>query len=173
MSHAASAMTRPTPPATRSVRVAGSLLLAGAGLVLGLLAGLPWLAHHHASDWPVVTAALESRTVVTRYSNRNGPSYVVRDSYRLPAAGGPTQCHWDDPLGTGIRRWIDARLETRNVYWPAGSQVAVYAEPYGDRCEPLGGYERAVRPTLLVVALAALACLGGLAYLWRPQAKVD
>jgi hypothetical protein len=109
--------------------------------------------------------------VLTQYVNNKGPSFIVRDTYRVPGESGPTDCHWDDPLGTGIRRWIDARLKTRNRYWPVGSQVPVYREPYGDRCEPLGGFERAVGPTIAVVAVAALACLAGIAVLWGRAAQ--
>ena len=158
-------------PAGRPGRLVGSLLLVVAALVLGLLATLPVLRHLAARDWPVESALVLGREVVTQRVDRKGPSYVVRDTYRIAAASGSTRCHWDDPLGTGIRRWIDARLETRDRSWPVGSQVPVYAEPYGDRCEPLDGFERAVRPTVAVVALAALACLGGLPFLWRRQEK--
>jgi hypothetical protein len=150
----------------------GGLPLAAAALVLGLLATLPWLQHREAGAWPVVTGEVLERRVLTRYVNRKGPSYVVRDSYRIAGPAGAVICHWDDTLGTGIRRWIDARLQTRERNWPLGSQVPVHAEPYGDRCEPLGGFQRAVLPTLAVVALAALACLGGLAVLWRPKAQI-
>jgi hypothetical protein len=167
-------MTGPAPAARspRRARVAGSLVLGTAAMILALLATLPWLAHASAGRWPVVGGEVLARTVVTQYVNRKGPSYVVRDTYRVPGPNGATSCHWDDPLGTGIRRWIDARLETRDRYWPVGSEVPVHAEPYGDRCEPVGGFERAVRPTVAVVALAALACLSGLALLWRRQAQV-
>jgi hypothetical protein len=167
-------MTSPnlaTARQTRAPRLVGSLALVVAALILGLLATLPWLAHRTATAWPVATAAVLARTVVTQYVNRKGPSYIVRDTYRVAGPGGTTICHWDDSLGTGIRRWIDARIETRDRNWPVGSQALVHVEPYGDRCEPLGGFERAVRPTLAVVALAALACLGGLAVLWRPKAQ--
>ncbi|HUO79313.1 MAG TPA: hypothetical protein VMU00_04155 [Steroidobacteraceae bacterium] len=174
MSRPAEAICAPPPPGAprRAGRVAGTLLLGTAALVLGLLAALPWLAHARAAGWPVVTAEVIGRRVLTQSVNGKGPSYVVRDSYRVPGPNGPASCHWDDPLGTGIRRWVDARLETRERYWPVGSQAPVRAEPYGDRCEPLGGFERAVRPTAAVVALAALACLCGLALLWRRPAPV-
>jgi len=112
------------------------------------------------------------RTVVTRRGNGKGSSDILRDRYRVPGARGPTICYWDDPLGTGIRRWIDARIQTRDRYWPVGSRVPVHAERYGDRCEPVGGFERAVRPTVAVVALATLTCLGGLAFRWRPRTPV-
>lgn len=158
-------------PPGRALHLAGTLLLGVAALILGLLAALPVLAHRQALTWPVVEAAVVDRTVLTQHVNHKGPSYIVRDTYRLSAATGTSSCHWDDALGTGIRRWIDARLETRQSLWPLGSQVAVHAEPYGERCEPLGGYERAVRPTVAVVALAALAFLGAVPLLWRrPQA---
>lgn len=162
--------SRPNPPpaAPHGGRVAGSLVLGVAALILGLLAALPWLAHRRAAQWPVVAGEVLARTVMTQ-SVRKGPSYVVRDTYRVPGQNGATLCHWDDALGTGIRRWIDARLETRDRYWPVGSRIPVHAEPYGDRCEPVGGYERAARATVAMVALAALACLGGLAFLWRPR----
>jgi hypothetical protein len=141
-------------------------------LGLGLLAALPWLAHRRSQTWPAVTVEVVARSVVTQSFNRKGPSYVVRDTYRVAGPNGPASCHWDDVLGTGIRRWIDARLQTRDRLWPVASQVAAYAEPYGDRCEPLGGFERAVLPTVAVVALAALTCLGGLARIWRPAAQI-
>jgi hypothetical protein len=175
-------VSRPTPALTspsattasplRAARVVGSLILGVAALILGALAALPWLVHRHALDWPVVAGEVRARSVMTQYVNRKGPSYVVRDTYRVPGPNGPTICYWEDPLGTGIRSWIDARLKTRESYWPVGSPAAVRAEPYGDRCEPVAGFERAVRPTVAVVALAALACLGGLAFLWRPKTPV-
>jgi hypothetical protein len=174
VSRPAAAITSPSSaPAApvRGARAVGSLILVVAALILGLLATLPWLAHDRSAAWPVVRGEVLARTVVTQYVDRKGPSYIVRDTYRVPGLNGPTTCHWDDSLGTGIRRWIDARLQTRDRYWPVGSQALVHAEPYGDRCEPLGGFERAVRPTIGVVALAALACLGGLAFLWRPTAQ--
>ena len=169
------ALAPPAPPAARAgrpARLVGSLLLIVAACVLGLLAALPWLRHHEAEAWPVLTAEVLGRSVLTQAINRKGPSYLVRDTYRIAGPNGAATCHWDDALGTGIRRWIDARLQTRERYWPLGSQVPVHAEPYGDRCEPLGGFERAVLPTLAVVALAALACLGGLAFLWRPATPI-
>jgi hypothetical protein len=167
-------MTSPRPAAARPARaprVLGSLILIVAALILGLLAALPWLAHRESAAWPAVTGEVLARSVVTRRADRKGPSYIVRDTYRVTGLNGPGICHWDDVLGTGIRRWIDARLQTRDRNWPIGSKVLVRAEPYGDRCEPLGGFERAVRPTVGVVALAALACLGGLAALWRAEAQ--
>ena len=97
---------------------------------------------------------------------------MIRGSYRVPGPGGAAICHWDDPLGTGIKMWVVARLRTRERNWPAGSHAEVHAEPYGERCEPVGGFARAVRPTLIVLTLAALACLGGLALLWRRKAPV-
>jgi len=163
MSRAHPATVRPA----RAARVTGSLVLVVAALILALLAALPWLAHREASAWPVVSGAVLARSVEARRIDRKGPSYIVRDTYRVAGLNGPVTCHWDDTLGTGIRRWIDARLQTRDRNWPVGSNVLVHAEPYGDRCEPLGGFERAVRPTLALVALAALGCLGGLAVLWR------
>jgi hypothetical protein len=167
----AETLTRPGPPAAarpRAPRVVGSLMFVVAGLILGLMATLPYLAHRRSATWPVATGTVLAREVVTLRASHKGPSYIVRDSYRVPGLNGPTTCHWDDPLGTGIRRWIDARLQTRDRNWPVGSQASLHAEPHGDRCEPVGGFERAVRPTVAVVALAALACLGGLAFLWRP-----
>lgn len=171
MSQSAEVLARPHgAPAGRAVHLMGGLVLGVAALLLGVLAALPVLAHREASAWPVVEAAVVARAVVTQPIHNKGPSYIVRDTYRLGAATGASRCHWDDPLGTGIRRWIDARLETRESLWPLGSQVAVHAEPYGERCEPLDGYERAVRPTVAVVAVAALAVLGAVPLLWRgPQ----
>lgn len=174
MSRPPPALTDPSPAIARparATRVAGSLILVVAALILGLLAALPWLAHRESAAWPLVTGEVLARTVVAQRIDRKGPSYIVRDTYRVAGLDGPTTCHWDDVLGTGIRRWIDARLQTRDRNWPVGSKALVHAEPYGDRCEPLGGFERAVRPTVAVVALAALACLGGLAALWRAEAQ--
>jgi len=168
--------TSPPGPATgapRSARLAGGLFLGVAALILGLMAALAWSAHVRASAWPIVRGAVLARTVERQRVNGKGPSFVVRDTYRVPGANGPATCHWDDPLGTGIRRWIDARLETRDRYWPVGSEVPVHAEPAGDRCEPVDGFERAVRPTFTVVAMAALACLCGLVFLWRRPAQVS
>ena len=177
MTRAAAAFDDPASRGTarpRGPRIVASLLLATVALGLGLMALLPWLAHRTAMNWPVVRAAVLSRTVVATATTatRASQSYIVRDTYRATGASGPSLCHWDDPLGTGIRRWIDARVQTRDRHWPVGSEVPVRAEPYGDRCEPVGGFERAVRPTVGVVALAALACLGGLALLWRPATAV-
>ena len=70
-------MTRPGPPAApaaRAPRIFGSLILGVAALILGLMATLPWLAHGRAEAWPVVTAEVLARTVLTQHVNRKGPS---------------------------------------------------------------------------------------------------
>jgi len=161
---------QPTPVAPQRRRAFGifgwfgfSLILAA--LLFFILASVK--VHYLAvTRWTLVNGTVVSRSVLRHWSTGNARtpstlSYQVRDVYRVQRDGSESLCHWDDPLGAGVRSWIDARVATRRQYWPIGAKLQVYAEPDGDRCEPLQGWERSGRDETLALGSVTLVFLGG------------
>jgi hypothetical protein len=146
----------------RRAGIVGLSLLAMIPLGLGLG---PAVQHYRAvSHWPTIGGTVIGREVLDRpsvgYRRSSAVSQSIRDTYRINRNGSEQICYWDDPFATAIKSWTDARMTTRQRYWPIGASVNLHADRDSDRCEPDQGWERTGFVTSLLLVLASITLLG-------------
>jgi hypothetical protein len=142
----------------------GAALLAASAMA-AVASGIGYYAQRDATAlWQPVDGVVANRSIESRSgTGKSGDSYFIRDRYSAYWRGGSIQCHWDDPLSSGVRGWVERWRLERGALWPVAAPIRLRIDPLQlDRCQPADAWQRVIRPRLLVaVSVAALLLLAG------------
>jgi len=140
------------------------VLLAASAMAV-VTAGIGYYAQRDAQMlWQAVDGVVAARSVELRAgTTQRGDTYFVRDQYHAQWGGASVTCQWDDPLGSGVRSWVEHTLTERGALWPVDAPVHLRIDPHQlNHCQPADAWPRVIRPRLMVaVAVAALLLLAG------------
>jgi hypothetical protein len=157
--------TDPMAQAQTTLRRGLSAVLLAASGMAAITVGIGYYVQRDAAAlWQPVEGVVATRSIEWRSgSGKNGVSYFLRDRYNARLRGESVQCQWDDPLGSGVRSWVERWRLQRGTLWPLDTPIRLRIDPMQlDHCQPADAWQRVIRPRLLVaVAVAALLLLCG------------